>query len=393
MSAYTNPEKLPNGVFNPIKWLKANSDLFTPHRHSEHIQRHRSRIIASRVGFLSLLFAITVPFGIGLDLMAFAWPYWGLLALLRVSSAFFFFWLYRLAPTFSQMKNVYLLICGMFAIPLVFYLISHPFLLKMDHTHLGEILTGVYELTPYIIVAGMSIFPLAVVETLSVGGIVFLIVILEAIQQSSLDIEGFIKAIWLMVVFLGISLISGTSQLQYLISLVNDTLRDSLTGAYTRHSGEEFLDLQYRMAIRNETALVALFIDIDNFKPVNDKYGHARGDDVLKQFSEKLFHCLRRTDLLIRWGGEEFLLLLPNTPKDNLNVILDRIQEKEFGERPDGKPLTVSIGVAELHEDGCKDWMELVETADTRMYEAKRSGRNRIITMDASLNRIPFIQA
>ncbi|SCA57927.1 Diguanylate cyclase domain-containing protein [Candidatus Terasakiella magnetica] len=363
--------------FSLSDWFARYGELFHPFSHSTHIQRHRAKIIASRVGLLSLFFAITVPLWSILDYYAFQWPYWGLLVLLRLCSAVIFFSLYRLHSAFRDMQNAYLLLGGMLSIPPIFYLISQPFLVNLELSALGSVLSSIYTFLPFIVVAGLSIFPLTALETLLAGVSVLIVVIIGAAQQPAFDLASFINVTWLMFVVLGVSVFSGMSQLHYMISLINQASKDSLTGAYTRRSGEEFLDLQFRISSRTHTPLTLMFIDIDHFKEINDNHGHERGDRALKQISTQLFKCLRRSDQLIRWGGEEFVIILPNTSCEHITTVTERIREHKFGERPDGTPMTASIGICELQKDKCLDWLEMVEKADERMYKAKQSGRNK----------------
>ena len=152
-----------------------------------------------------------------------------------------------------------------------------------------------------------------------------------------------------------------------------------LTGAFTRPSGAETLDLQYHIAAMHEAPITVAFVDLDDFKSVNDSFGHDEGDRVLQAMAESLRSCLRRGDALIRWGGEEFLLVLGNTDPLGARLVVQRLREKGFGVRPDGAALTASIGVAERIKDGTLDWPQLVELADKRMYDAKNSGKDRAI--------------
>jgi diguanylate cyclase (GGDEF)-like protein len=87
-------------------------------------------------------------------------------------------------------------------------------------------------------------------------------------------------------------------------------------------------------------------------------------------------------DMLTRWGGEEFLLIMPNTTAPMACKALTRVRAQGFGTRPDGTPMTASIGVAERMRDGAEDWRQLVEFADKRMYTAKQGGRDRVVGCD-----------
>lgn len=152
---------------------------------------------------------------------------------------------------------------------------------------------------------------------------------------------------------------------------------DSLTGAVNRHRGVERIEHEIRRGQRYGTHFSLLFFDIDNFKKINDTHGHAVGDRVLAGVAKRIEKALRATDTLIRWGGEEFLILLPETKLADA-VALARKLRKVLEERSEDLPLpiTASFGVAEWN--GEEDLDALIGRADARMYEAKREGRNRI---------------
>jgi diguanylate cyclase (GGDEF)-like protein len=373
-------------IMKQLRIIPEYMELILPFAHSAHIRRHRARIIASRVGLLSLLFALIIPIWIVVDFFAFSWPTWAILATLRLASAAIFYALYTLHKDCRSLKTAYLLLGAMMAVPPVFYLISQPFLMGLETNALGMAVTSGYALLPFIVVAGLSVFPLTAVEVLITGLAIMAVVILGAAQQQNFEVQEFVRTVWLMVLVIGVSIFSGMSQLHYMISLINQASKDLLTGAFTRRSGEEYLDLQFRIASRTGIPMSVLFIDVDKFKSVNDEFGHDQGDVILKQVASRLQNCLRRSDQLIRWGGEEFVIALPNTDTDHILPIIKRLGEVTLGLRPEGKPVTVSIGASELTIDGCEDWVEMVEKADHRMYEAKKSGRNKSIGPKEILN-------
>ncbi len=379
-------------IKNQLKIVPEHLELLLPFAHSAHIRRHRAKIIASRVGLLSLLFSIVIPLWIVLDFFAFSWPTWAVLAVLRLASAAIFFALYVMHTSGKSLHHAYLLLGGMLAIPPVFYLISQPFLIGLETNALGVALTSAYALVPFIVVAGLCIFPLTALEVLIIGVAIMTVVVLGAAQQSAFQAQEFVTTVWLMVLVIGVAMFSGMSQLHYMISLINQASKDLLTGAFTRRSGEEYLDLQFRIATRTNAPMSLLFMDVDKFKSVNDEFGHEQGDMVLKQVAQGLQKCLRRSDQLIRWGGEEFVIVLPNTDAEHILVIINRLREITLGLRPDDKPVTVSIGASELQTDQVEDWVEMVEKADHRMYDAKKSGRNKCIGPVAELTIENLIQ-
>ncbi|WP_339252774.1 GGDEF domain-containing protein [Sporosarcina sp. FSL W8-0480] len=122
-----------------------------------------------------------------------------------------------------------------------------------------------------------------------------------------------------------------------------------------------------------------LIFDIDKFKRVNDTYGHAMGDEVLKYLAESMLETTREGDICCRFGGEEFVILLPETDKLMAFNIAERLRKKmESTISPCGEIVTISIGIAMYPEDG-KHPAELLELADQSLYEAKRIGRNRTV--------------
>ena len=122
--------------------------------------------------------------------------------------------------------------------------------------------------------------------------------------------------------------------------------------------------------------MAVLFIDLDKFKSINDQYGHDAGDAVLQQAARSIRQTLGRHDSLVRWGGEEFVVLLPRTDAAGAQAAVERIAKAGLGLRPDGIPVTASIGVAERINDRASDSMALIALADKRMYAAKTAGRN-----------------
>jgi len=170
------------------------------------------------------------------------------------------------------------------------------------------------------------------------------------------------------------------SQLAFMIALVRQAIRDPLTGVFSRSSGEEVLELQFTIASRSNAALSVAFIDLDHFKNINDKFGHEAGDKALLDMTDIVSHNLRRGDMLTRWGGEEFVLIMPNTDLMQAQAALLRLRGMGFGLRPDGTPLTASIGIAERSADLATDWKTLIDLADQRMYHAKQSGRDQVLS-------------
>ena len=131
---------------------------------------------------------------------------------------------------------------------------------------------------------------------------------------------------------------------------------------------------------RDGTPVALLLCDVDHFKRVNDEHGHAVGDEVLIAMSRLLGHNLRDGDVLARWGGEEFLALMPASPLDNACAVAERIRAAVHATPVDvgtaSLTITLSFGVAQVH--GAADLQAAIARADKALYEAKNGGRNRV---------------
>jgi len=159
-------------------------------------------------------------------------------------------------------------------------------------------------------------------------------------------------------------------------------LFDHLTGAFSRQSFDERLQGVIKQANLYHYGFSLSFLDLDHFKEVNDSYGHARGDEVLVAFAQRVMAELRTTDLLFRYGGDEFVLILQGTDPARGQALIERLMEQARTKPVTGEPLiyiSFSAGVANFPEDGDTPEM-LLKAADRRVYRAKNSGRGRVNT-------------
>jgi diguanylate cyclase (GGDEF)-like protein/PAS domain S-box-containing protein len=163
----------------------------------------------------------------------------------------------------------------------------------------------------------------------------------------------------------------------------NDQLRklavtDELTGLRNRRSFEERLVMEYSMARRRKRELSVLLIDVDNFKAINDRWGHSAGDEVLRRLGTILRTTVRLPDLPARYGGEEFVVLLPESGEASAMGLARRVMQRVAAEDWDNETLTISVGMASMNES-LENGFQLVELADEALYPAKRAGKNRVM--------------
>ena len=160
--------------------------------------------------------------------------------------------------------------------------------------------------------------------------------------------------------------------------LLDQAIVDPLTGVFNRRYMDRSLSDAIERLRRNSTPTSLLLMDVDGFKSINDQFGHAKGDSVLKEIVSLIAKRSRKLDLLFRIGGEEFMLLLPDTKEAAAAVVAEQLRASIAESRLlDDRQLTVSIGVSELQPGESPDsWMK---HADDALYAAKKAGRNRVV--------------
>ncbi len=161
------------------------------------------------------------------------------------------------------------------------------------------------------------------------------------------------------------------------------SLTDALTSLHNRRYLEKIIEDEFQVDQGPLPSVSTILLDIDNFKQYNDQNGHVAGDYLLKDLASVLKRSTRKTDRLVRYGGEEFLILLPETSKADAAGVAEKIRaaiESSQFHLPDGCPasqVTVSVGVATMPEDA-SHVEQLIKTADDLLYRAKREGKNRV---------------
>lgn len=153
---------------------------------------------------------------------------------------------------------------------------------------------------------------------------------------------------------------------------------DSLTGVSNRFALDKAMNFELKKAGRYERPLSLIIMDVDHFKTVNDNYGHPVGDQVLKQMAALIRDSVRESDIPGRWGGEEFLVICPETDGTGARVLAENLRKRiENNAFPVPDKITVSLGCATLAaEDSVEN---LIKRADKRLYKAKETGRNRVV--------------
>ena len=204
------------------------------------------------------------------------------------------------------------------------------------------------------------------------GVMVYMLKVFGLLPHNMLTQNGFQVGSLLEMVLLSLALASRVRELQ------RQSRTDTLTRIPNRRYFDERVASEFERARRKQGAVALLVVDIDHFKQFNDRFGHARGDEILKQVAERLCHGVRRGDSVCRYGGEEFAVILPGASSEEAHVVAESLREiVERGASPDAG-ITVSIGVVSTYDAEFENVDDMFHAADRAMYRAKDMGRNRV---------------
>ena len=196
-----------------------------------------------------------------------------------------------------------------------------------------------------------------------------------AINEAQLRDGDFVKVGNAIYKFLS----GGNVEASYYEEIYRLTIVDGLTGAHNKRFFQEFLTREMARSARTGRPLSLVMFDIDHFKKINDTYGHLTGDFILKELCRRVAESVRKDELLVRYGGEEFCVVLPEAENKGAMEFAERIRRiveaREFFFEGTNIPVTISVGVATIQGEDIA-FAELVQRADDNLYEAKRSGRN-----------------
>lgn len=367
-----------NGLIPGLSaWLAARRliDLVSARHHAAYLTRHRLGVIETRVKFIAAAFFVLMLAWIALDVATLRADHWPVLATCRILAAVVFIRLIIEVGEEQSRAHALTMLFIVMAMPLTIYGVSQFLLIGTPLQGMAAINGNLYRALPWIVLAGVGVFPLvasegvlfAVVMASAIAGIQFVVVGVSAVEGLS--------TLWVFMLATGVYLFACTIQLSYMIALLHRANHDPLTGALTRQSGVEVLDLHFRIAWDRDAPISVLFVDVDNFKSLSDDFGHDAGDQALKSVAAKLHALVRLADVVIRWGDDAFVLILPHTPLNGARLVVGRLDGVSLATRPDGAPVTASIGLAERQSDAATDWPLLVHLAAKRAHGARTSGQ------------------
>ena len=379
---YTGPDKrLTPGL---TEWLRQTNfnDLTSSEMHSRDFNGSRAEFIYMRVRLLAYVFSLLSILWIPIDIFTVPNESLGAILALRLAYSGLFFMLGVSTGNAQKLDYAQLRLSAFVLIPCIFY-VSTLVVLKSD-TEMQSAFIG-YSFLPYITVVLLAIFPLTLLEGLGYASLVGITFFFSEIYLDGSLTTSSLGKIWLLTLLAGIAIWAQLAQLHMLLRLYRESSRDPLTGLVNRRVLNKWLEIEISRSREQQDPLCVLLFDLDFFKRVNDTYGHLTGDKVLQTFSRLLKRDLSNYNLIGRYGGEEFLVVLPDTDKTSAMQIADRIRKNCHTietRNSDGSVVsfTVSIGVAELHD---ADTVEtLINRVDKGLYSAKMQGRDTVAFTD-----------
>ncbi|MEH6652321.1 MAG: GGDEF domain-containing protein [Motiliproteus sp.] len=351
------------------------AQLLTRRNHPFGFSDSRAEYINSRTRLLAMLFAVLTPLWIPVDYFILEAEQFQLMAMVRLIFSVLLVLLSRASAERVTFARAQRRLIALMVLPALFHLVTVQILSGGEY---GGLMVF-YTFLPFLIVVMHSIFPL----TLAEGTVLSLLTISllsldELFSGSLLSFEG-IAYLWLMCLLMGVAIWAQLSQLHMQLNLFNQATTDPLTGLLNRRALIKQLDLVEQQMLRNPRPVSLLLIDLDRFKSINDTHGHLAGDKVLKCFSKTLQAEVRTTDYVARFGGEEFLVVLPETRPEEAMLLAKRVGDscRDAVIELDAEQrvtFTVSIGIGQLSTNST------VETAishtDLALYQAKKQGRD-----------------
>ncbi|WP_019583793.1 diguanylate cyclase [Thioalkalivibrio sp. ALE16] len=350
-----------------------------PLSHDKGLTRARTREAFWRIRLLMAVFGFVLLGWIVIDVYTLPPETAALLAIGRLAAGGALIALALYAPRPRKANQIWINGGLLIATVSAFYAYAVMILASQPAGAIPEMIIVAYTLIPLVMIAALAMFPLTVLEV-AVGAILpFGLMLVTAVTlpggESWIAAIGLGDRVLFMLALLSVVMLSAGSQIQFMNRVVYELEHDALTGCLTRRAGETRLAEEIR---GRETSVVILFLDLDKFSEVNNNFGHECGDEILCNTAAQLMHNLRGTDSVVRWGGEEFLIILPGAGRSGVISVLNRLAyQNGLGLRPDGGQITASVGVA-VYPDEALDWRELVKIADQRMYRAKQAGGNAV---------------
>lgn len=356
-------------------------DILSIRYHSHDFNTSRAEYISLRIRTLAIVFALLAPMWVPIDYLVMDNPTFGYMVTLRLLFSASLLMLSRWGTYCNLLHAARIRILLFLLIPGVFFLASHLLLKDLESDH--AILLG-YSFLPFLMMALLTIVPLTLLEGFTYTGLILAFFVSTKLLEGKLFTIPVLGELWLLLLLAVVALWVVITQLHILMRLYREATRDALTGLVNRRvlAAKLAQEVEYS----NASSLAILLFDLDLFKRINDNYGHHAGDTVLQAFGEILRKHCHDHNVVGRYGGEEFLAILPGSGVEAAKELAERIRKAchlyKVHTREDKEEInfTTSIGVA-LRKPG-ESAHELLSRVDQGLYTAKVRGRDMVAVAD-----------
>ncbi len=355
------------------------SDILSTQHHSQDFCETRADYVNQRLRFMLAFFALAAPAWIPIDFFTLTPEHFEPMMQARLGLSLLLVMLWGLALLRPRPRSTALLTFLTFAIPSLFYVGA---VIILNSGTPEQPLAG-YTAMTFLIIALLGLFP----STLLFGAISITFILLCHIglehYLGTLTSKDSLNTLWMLLLISGSSLWIQSGQLLMLLKLYRESTRDPLTGLINRRVLMKRLESEMEIHKSCNATFSILICDLDRFKRINDDFGHLTGDRVLKKISRVMEAHLRETDIIARFGGEEFIAVLPGLNETAAVSVAERIRhaiEAASLTAMDGRTLnfSTSIGVTQFSNGDTPE--TLLSRADDLLYIAKDRGRNRVIS-------------
>ncbi len=353
----------------------ALNDLISTKLHSDDFIATRTSYITIRLWFMCMFFSLTVPIFSFFDFIFFPNKEATYLLAARVVLSISLFILAQSLKVWPLVRTARIVMPLAFLLPMVFFVVSMLIIKDVP----VDVVPSIFSMMPYFILAMLGLFPLTISGGLFIVACVFTPFVIYKLLIVKQPFWLFFNDVWLFMLFAGISLWLQVGQLSMLMKLYRESTIDPLTKLINRRV---LLRLAQRSHEYHKVYSVIMF-DLDRFKRINDNYGHAIGDKFLVDIAQVIQKELKKTDVVARFGGEEFVAILPETKLDEAKLIANKVAiaiSRQIIVLDDGTELsiTASVGVTQRKQEENID--DVLKRADDFLYFAKENGRDLVIT-------------
>ena len=353
-------------------------DIVSTRHHSADFVDTRAGYISVRLRYMAFFYAVAVPLWIPVDYLLLSPAHFSAMIVPRLFLTAFLIPIGLLTLRKLTSIQIHIIFSLVFVAACLFYFVSMRIL---GNGNAEPMLAG-YALMPFMLISMLGVFPLTLVWGLVMSAIITGFYLALEFSLGRLLTVDTANMLWVLAILAGVSLWVQSSQLLMLMKLYRESTLDPLTGMINRRVLMRRLALEIDRCKEYGSSFSILMFDLDRFKRVNDNYGHLVGDKVLKTAADILQKGLREHDIVARFGGEEFVAVLPGFRGKEALVVAERIRASCQGTHviaPNGDhiQLSTSVGVTEYEVDEAIE--VTLNRADESLYKAKESGRNRVV--------------